>query len=154
MTKRYADMSPEAAELYQQLRDEGMNVPKLGDLQEYREAVRAGFESSIQAAVSVFEGVIEIIEINGVRCRQLTPQGWQDGRCMLYAYGGGYVSGSTYEDQILTAPLAQHSGARIIMPEYRLSPEHPYPEPQQDMQQVYRALLPNPEPNQVIAGGE
>jgi monoterpene epsilon-lactone hydrolase len=156
MTERYAGMSDEAAACYQQMLDEGMTIPERDNLQAYRDEIRAGFEAFVQAALAGFEGRIEMLEIDGVACRQITPAGWQadSGRCMLYAYGGGYVSGSTHEDQIIAVPLARLAGVRIVMPEYRLSPEHPYPAPQQDMRRVYAALLEHYDAARLIVGGE
>jgi len=143
MTLRKAGMSRAAAALYQSLLDEGIEIPRRETLDAYRDGGREGFAANIQAAVTAFDGDIEIIDIAGISCRQLTPQGWsiEWDSCILYAYGGGYISGSTCEDQVITAELAQHSGLRIVMVEYRLSPEHPYPLPQQDMRRVYSALL-------------
>jgi acetyl esterase/lipase len=156
MKQRHAAMSAEAAELYQQLRDRGLDIPGRGDLPAYRAAVRAGFDAQVQAAVAAFDGDIDMIEIAGIRCRRVTPRGWsQDsGRCLLYAYGGGYISGSTYEDQVLTTVLARHSGAAVVMVEYRLSPEYPYPLPQQDMRQVYTAVLQEFGADRLVVGGE
>jgi acetyl esterase/lipase len=156
MTARKAGMSAAAAGLYQQLSAEGVDIPRRENIGAYRDAVRAGFESSIQAALEAFAGSIEMIDISGIGCRQLTPPGWsaEQGRCILYAYGGGYVSGSTCEDQIITTALATHSDARIVMVEYRLSPEHPYPLPQQDMRQVYAALLDEYGVQRLIVSGE
>jgi acetyl esterase/lipase len=149
-------MSAAAAALYQSLRDDGLDLPDRDGLLAYRKSVRAGFEPNIRAALAKFEGDIDLFEIAGIDCRQLTPTGWsQDsGLCMLYAYGGGYVSGSTYEDQVLTATLARHSGVRIIMVEYCLSPEHPYPQPQQDMRAVYAAVLQQYGAERLLVGGE
>jgi acetyl esterase/lipase len=156
MSERKAGMSTEAAALYRNLRADGLEVPDSDTLPAYRIAVRDGFEASIQAALAAFEGNVEIIEIADVSCRQLTPIGWSSasGLCMLYAYGGGYVSGSTAEDQILTAALARHSGIRIIMVEYRLSPEYPYPLPQQDMRVVYALMLQQYGSERLLVGGE
>lgn len=156
MTERQAGMSAEAARLYQQLFEKGFEIRQRDQVTQYRAAVRAGFEADVQAAVAGFGGVIEMIDIAGIHCRQLTPRNWSEdsGRCMLYAFGGGYISGSTHEDQVLTAPLARHSGVRIVMPEYRLSPEHPYPLPQQDMRQVYPLLLNRYASDRLIVGGE
>jgi monoterpene epsilon-lactone hydrolase len=156
MTTREAGMSSSATSLYRQLLEQGVEVPRLDTLDDYREALQTDSAADIQTAVSAFDGVIEMIDIAGISCRQLTPRGWngiQD-NCILYAYGGGYVSGSTSEDQVITAPLAQHSGARIIMVEYRLSPEYPYPGPQQDMRQVYAALLDQYGAARLIVSGE
>ena len=156
MSRRRADMSLEAATLYQQLCAAGIAVPDRAGLEAYRTAVRDGFAPQIEVAIEAFDGDIEMIEIAGIRCRQLTPPGWnsQQGHCILYAYGGGYVSGSTSEDQLITAPLAQQSGRRIIMVEYRLSPEYPYPLPQQDMRQVYSALLDQYGSARLVVSGE
>ena len=143
MTGRKADMSPAAAALYAELHNAGLVVPELDNLEQYRKDVRTGFDGYVQAALEAFRGEINDIEVAGIACKQLTPQHWSnlDGRCIQYAYGGGYVSGSSYEDLIVAAPLAQLCEARIVMVDYRLSPEHPYPAPQQDMRQVYPALL-------------
>ena len=156
MSDRYADMSPAAESLYQQLCAAGLSLPNRENLDAYREAVHAGFAPQIEVAVEAFDGEIDVIEIAGISCRQLTPRGWneQQDHCILYAYGGGYVSGSSSEDQIITAPLAQQSGTRIIMVEYCLSPEYPYPLPQQDMRQVYTALLDQYGASRLIVSGE
>jgi monoterpene epsilon-lactone hydrolase len=156
MSVRRADMSAAAESLYQQLCAAGIALPYRENLDAYREAVGDGFAPQIEVAIAAFDGEIEMIEIAGINCRQLTPRGWkeQQGRCILYAYGGGYVSGSTSEDQLITAPLAQQSDRRIIMVEYRLSPEHPYPLPQQDMRQVYSALLDQYGASRLIVSGE
>lgn len=156
MTQRYADTSDEAAALYRQLKSEKQVIPQRDKVAQYRREVRDGFDAYVREAVAGYEGSIETIDIDGVECRLLTPHGWSpnNGRCMLYAYGGGYVSGSTWEDQILAAPLARHAGMRVVMPEYRLSPEHPYPLPQQDVRRVYAALLQQYGAQRLIAGGE
>jgi monoterpene epsilon-lactone hydrolase len=153
---RKAGMSDVAAALYQSLLEEGVENPRRETLDAYRDTVREGFAANIQAATTAFEGDIETIDIAGINCRQLTPQGWdiEHDNCILYAYGGGYISGSTCEDQLITAGLAQHSGLRIVMVEYRLSPEHPYPLPQQDMRQVYSALLDQYGAARLIVSGE
>src|SRR5210317_1271833 len=156
MTSRHAAMSAEAAALYQQLRSKGLEIPRRENIGAFRDAVRAGFEDYIQTALEAFAGSIKMIDVAGISCRQLTPPGWsaKQGLCILYAYGGGYVSGSTYEDQVLTTRLASHSGARVVMVEYRLSPEHPYPQPQHDMHQVYPALLDKYGADRLVVSGE
>ena len=149
-------MSDLAAALYQNLLEDGLETPRRGTLGAYRDAVREGFETYIQAATAAFDGDIETIDIAGISCRQLTPPGWSIERdsCIVYAYGGGYISGSTCEDQIITAGLAQLSGLRIVMVEYRLSPEHSYPLPQQNMRQVYSALLDQYGAERLVVSGE
>ena len=156
MSVRNADMSPAAAVLCTEMHDDGMVVPDLDGLQQYRRDVRAGFDPWVQTAVAAFQGEIEDIEVAGIGCKQLTPKNWSDtdGACIQYAYGGGYIGGSCHEDLIIAAPLAHRSEARIVMVDYRLSPEHPYPAPQQDMYQVYPELLKQYGADRLVVSGE
>jgi hypothetical protein len=98
MTGRKADMSAAATALYAELHSSGPVVPELDTLEQYRKDVRAGFDGYVQAALEAFHGEIKDIEVAGIACKQLTPQHWSsaNGRCIQYAYGGGYVSGSCY----------------------------------------------------------
>jgi acetyl esterase/lipase len=118
-------------------------LPERADLTRYRRELRAAYQPWVENALAGFNGEIKDIDIAGVACKQLTPEGWsqQHDACIQYAFGGGYISGSAYEDLVIAAPLAQFSNARVVMVDYRLSPEHPYPAPQQDMQRVYPILV-------------
>ena len=55
---------------------------------------------------------------------------------------------------VLATGLARHGDARVVMVEYRLSPEHPYPQPQRDMRQVYPALLESYGAERLVVSGE
>ncbi|MDX1635119.1 MAG: alpha/beta hydrolase [Marinobacter sp.] len=65
------------------------------------------------------------------------------GDVVLYFHGGGYVLGSAATHRGLTGHLAKASGATLIVPDYRLAPEHPYPAAVEDAMAVYQALLNN-----------
>lgn len=138
-----AGISDAALALLDELQAAGLVPPAIDAIEEHRRDVRAGFEPYVQRALADFDGKIDDIEIAGVGCKQVTPRGWPEtgGGCVQYAYGGGFVCGSPYEDLVIAAPLARASGMRMVMVDYRLSPEHPYPAPQRDMQRVYPALL-------------
>jgi len=60
---------------------------------------------------------------------------------ILYLHGGGYVSGSLTTHQMLCADLARSTNARVLFPEYRLAPEHPFPAALEDAKKAYRWLL-------------
>lgn len=154
--ERKADISAEATAIIAELRVAGLTIPTRDNLDRYRVDTRAGYSSYAEKAIAGFDGEIRDVEIAGVPCKQLTPSSWSEshGPCIQYAYGGGYVAGSTFEDLIITAPLAQKSAARVVMVDYRLSPEHPYPEPQQDMRQVYPILLDAYGAQRLVISGE
>ena len=59
---------------------------------------------------------------------------------VLYGYGGGFVTGSAFEDLTIALPISLRSGLEVIIPEYRLAPEHPWPSACDDMIAVYSEL--------------
>ncbi len=136
-------LSDSARQLRDQLHAAGIGLPNRETLAQYRQSSIEANQASVETAINHFSGEIETAEINGVSCRCVTPTGWNAIKdpCIQYAFGGGYVSGSTFEDQVITLPIATEANARVVMVDYCLSPEYPYPLPQQDMDAVYPALV-------------
>jgi acetyl esterase/lipase len=62
-------------------------------------------------------------------------------RTVLYLHGGGYVIGSPDGHSDALASLAAQGGLRVLAPDYRLAPEHPFPAAQEDAIAAYRYLL-------------
>lgn len=74
---------------------------------------------------------------------------------ILYAHGGGYVSGGLPYARILAAKLAIATGFTTYSFDYRLAPEHPYPCALEDGLAVYAHLLDiGYEPEKIIFAGE
>jgi acetyl esterase len=48
-------------------------------------------------------------------------------RVVLYLHGGAYCLGSPELYRGLAGALARTAGATVVLPDYRLAPEHPYP---------------------------
>ncbi len=59
---------------------------------------------------------------------------------LLFLHGGGYRFGSLRSDGELAARLGRASGMRVLFPEYRLAPEHPFPAAIDDVLTVWRWL--------------
>lgn len=60
---------------------------------------------------------------------------------LLYFHGGGYFSGSLKSHSGIAARLAELTDSDVILPAYRLSPEHPFPAAPTDALACYRSLL-------------
>lgn len=60
---------------------------------------------------------------------------------ILYLHGGGFMGGSINTHKDLGARIAAAAGARLLMPEYRLAPEHPFPAGLRDAVTAYTWLL-------------
>lgn len=76
----------------------------------------------------------------GVPCYWLTPEGVSAERVMLFLHGGGWMLGSLRSHGELAARLARASGMRVLFPEYRLAPEHPFPAAVDDVHTVWNWL--------------
>ena len=63
--------------------------------------------------------------LGGVRCRQLEPAGAAG--IILFAHGGGWTFGSPASHERAGRLLAQATGMKVLLPDYRLAPEHPCP---------------------------
>lgn len=82
--------------------------------------------------------------LGGVRCLDVRPTTLRVDWPILYGFGGGMVEGSPIEDLPIIAPISALTGARVIVPDYRLAPEHPWPAAVEDGFAVYRALADRP----------
>ncbi|SEB40385.1 alpha/beta hydrolase fold domain-containing protein [Rhodobacter sp. 24-YEA-8] len=51
---------------------------------------------------------------------------------IVYFHGGGFITGSPWTHRIVTAWIAQETGAQVISVAWRLAPEHPFPAQAQD----------------------
>jgi monoterpene epsilon-lactone hydrolase len=59
---------------------------------------------------------------------------------LLFLHGGGFELGSLRSDGELAARLGRASGMRVLFPEYRLAPEHPFPAAIDDVLAAWRWL--------------
>lgn len=71
----------------------------------------------------------------------LAPENANDARVVLYLHGGGYALNSSNTNKDLAWRLGVACGARVLLPDYRLAPEHPFPAAVDDAVTAYRWLL-------------
>lgn len=80
------------------------------------------------------------VTAGGVPARWLAAPGTDSGRVLLFLHGGGFELGSVRSDGELAARLGRASGMRVLFPEYRLAPEHPFPAAIDDVLAAWRWL--------------
>ena len=91
---------------------------------------------------SVSKGMkIEKVDIDGIRAEWLVPVNASREKAILYFHGGGYVTGSIEDHRMMCGLLANSTEAKVLIPEYRLAPEHPFPAALDDSLKVYQWLL-------------
>ncbi|WP_406870007.1 alpha/beta hydrolase fold domain-containing protein [Thioclava sp. 'Guangxiensis'] len=60
---------------------------------------------------------------------------------VLYLHGGAYLAGSAWHYRGLAGEISRHLGAEVILPEYRLAPDHPLPAAPEDALAAWDGLL-------------
>ncbi|OGV78583.1 MAG: hypothetical protein A3K19_32100 [Lentisphaerae bacterium RIFOXYB12_FULL_65_16] len=66
-------------------------------------------------------------QINGMLCEWVMAPGADPDLRLLYLHGGGYVSGSGASYLPLAADISAAAKCAVLLPDYRLAPEHRFP---------------------------
>jgi acetyl esterase/lipase len=84
---------------------------------------------------------VEIRHLGGVRCGRYELQGATNTWTAFHCHGGAFVSTGLDEYQFYAEIIARQTGCAVVMPDYRLAPEHPYPAAHDDCFNAYCGLL-------------
>jgi monoterpene epsilon-lactone hydrolase len=93
--------------------------------------------------------------LGGVPTAEITLDGSEPRRVVLYFHGGVYVLGDALAAADLAWQVGRRTDAKVISVDYRLAPEHPYPAAVDDALAAYEALLQDgTAPSDIIFAGE
>ena len=92
--------------------------------------------------------------IGGVHAEVVSSQGAGSQPTVLHFHGGGYCVGSARTARSWAAHLAARLGCRVVLPEYRLAPEYPYPAALEDARAVMTALSSQAKPGPIVVSGD
>lgn len=74
---------------------------------------------------------------------------------LIYIHGGAFIFGSSTTHMKLAARIASELNFKAALPDYRLAPEHKYPDALNDVITTYRSILDSGLPsNQIILVGD
>lgn len=120
------------------------------DLQELRaalEEMHSQFSPPPEVNVRAFNA-------GGTPSLVLTP-GTERPPTLLYLHGGAYVIGSAYGYRPLAGALAAAADVAVLLPDYRLAPEHPFPAALEDSLRAYLSMIDSGiSPQQLILAGD
>lgn len=105
------------------------------------EESRAGFEQMANLFPVDADIKREPVTANGVKAEWVSAPDADPGRAVLYLHGGGYVIGSINTHRSLAARLSRAAKARVLLIDYRLAPEHPFPAAVDDSLAAYKWML-------------
>jgi monoterpene epsilon-lactone hydrolase len=92
--------------------------------------------------------------IAGVPAKLVSVGAPGPGLTVIHFHGGGYCVGSARMVRSWAAHLSAQAGCRVVLPEYRLAPEHPYPAALDDARVVTDELLREAAPGSVVLSGD
>ncbi len=119
------------------------------------EEMRLGFELLSQKFAASASVQTEAVEVNGVSAEWVSAAGVEAECRILYLHGGGYAIGSSATHRGLAERLSRAASARVLVIDYRLAPEHPFPAAVEDATTVYRWLLASGEtPGKIAVAGD
>lgn len=88
--------------------------------------------------------------IRGINTYWFTPSNIVDEKIIVFLHGGGYAWGSIESHRAMVSHITEALGVKILLVEYALAPEHPYPQGLNDVVVVYRHLI-NTYPSKSLA---
>ncbi|HTN04809.1 MAG TPA: alpha/beta hydrolase [Planctomycetaceae bacterium] len=105
------------------------------------ESLRSGMGARNEPRV---EGVRLIrLKIGEIPCEWVLAPGADPDLRLLYLHGGGWVSGSGGNYLPLAADISAAAGCAVLLPDYRLAPEHPFPAGLEDCVAAHDWLVSN-----------
>jgi acetyl esterase/lipase len=108
------------------------------------EEARAGWEA-LAARFPAADDLIYTPELaDGVAVEWVEAPGADPGRVVLYLHGGGYVIGSVASYRAFAGRVSRAAQARVLLVNYRLAPEHPFPAAVDDVVAACRWLARQP----------
>jgi epsilon-lactone hydrolase len=84
---------------------------------------------------------IEALTIGGISCEWIKFEGGDPAKVILYVHGGGFSTGSCKTHRDIAARLAIEANIFVLLVDYRLAPEHPFPAAIEDITTIYRWLI-------------
>jgi phosphinothricin tripeptide acetyl hydrolase len=119
------------------------------------EKMRADFEQWCERFPDERKAAITRVSAGGVPADQIEAAGLATSRVVLYLHGGGYSLGSARSHRALGKRIAFAARARVVLPDYRLAPEHVFPAAVEDAVASYRWLLATGvEPERIAVAGD
>ena len=122
-------------------------TPADAGLLEYRARAEGGADAPPVPGVAV-----TVSALAGVPVLRCLPDRADPGRTLLWFHGGGYRLGSARGFRAWNSHLAAACATEVVSVDYRLAPEHPFPDALLDAVLAYSAIV--PEHRRVVVGGE
>ena len=103
--------------------------------------MRNGFEQMANFLAPDPDVKHEPVKAGSVPAEWVSAPNADASRAILYLHGGGYVIGSINTHRGMAGRISRAAQARVLVIEYRLAPEHPFPAAVEDSVTAYKWML-------------
>ena len=142
-------VSPEGAAYLEKLRK---NTP-FGTESFDMKGLRAGMGTRIEPTIKDVKLIR--VKVGEIPCEWVLAPGADPGVRLLYIHGGGFGSGSGGRYLPLAAHISAAAKCAVLLPDYRLAPEHPFPAGLNDCVDAHQWMVANgpsgPAPAQALS---
>jgi epsilon-lactone hydrolase len=127
------------------------NAPPAGSIQEARAVIEFGASRAVLPAGTSVEPVVAgTVPAEWVRAANVATD-----KVILHLHGGGYTKCSCNTSRLTAAQISAASACSVLVIDYRLAPEHPFPAALEDAAAAYRWLLDQGfEPENIVLLGD
>jgi monoterpene epsilon-lactone hydrolase len=139
--------SPESTEIRKTLTRDV--IPVGITIQEERRQWEASAATQLPDGITLRDDVV-----GGVPCVWVEDGATRESGVVLYVHGGGLISGSPRTHAEFASRIVRRLHRRVLLADYRLAPEHPFPAALDDVRAVYAGLLERVEVSDVALGAE
>jgi acetyl esterase/lipase len=105
--------------------------------------------SPLPRGTTIVDSTIHGVRAEIVRAGRTVPE-----RTVVHFHGGGFCVGSAGTARAWAAHLSARAACRVVLPEYRLAPEHAHPAAVDDAVDVMKALLADAAPGTIVVSGD
>lgn len=113
--------------------------------------MRLGLEKATKFAMLPAKTSISQVNYNNVSAEWVSAKNADENYAVLYLHGGGYNLGSPKTHREFAAHISNESCAKVLLPDYRLAPENPFPAGLEDAIASYQYLMDSGYQNKRIA---
>ncbi|HEY9310876.1 alpha/beta hydrolase [Williamsia sp.] len=118
------------------------------------EQLRSNLDTMMLEPTLAEDVSVEPRTVGGVEVLYVTAGCDIDDNVLVWFHGGGYVMGSAHGYRHAVAALSRATGSAVIVPDYRLAPEAPFPAAVEDAAQVLNAVIAEYGPEHAAVGGD
>lgn len=154
-------LDPDVAALLDELRARGepamfADVLDADGVDEARRRYADGLRATVRPVPRVPEVVEDPDDPAAVPLRLHRPAGGCSGATVVFVHGGGWTLGGGAAYDPVGARLAEDTGALVVAVDYRLAPDHPFPDPYDDVVDAVRRAVTEraPDPSRCALVGD